>query len=738
MAQLTKLGLAPTTTPVPILGTRRLDRKSKDAYLARLRKFIQFLLLHPQFDDSLVMFYPYTPKGTVNVEDKAVAAFLLSMFGEKGKPVNDTEGNPILKFDTEGRPITNADGTTQQLTAFGGWNDPEICDGFRSALAHVHANAHEMAGEYRNVCAQCKHQYETNNKRGCTHHESNPRPSRSGNVTLSTLMNDTIAHIKDASNHKVNGACHLLPGDLRQIRSYCISSNNPHLFCIFVMLLTSIELFLRKMEFTSLHSDNFNTDMFVFTAENVFDALNIKVKGKKKRKKKKRGLATDNATTDGAPVWRYLYIWGDDACPDLDLKRHLMAYLYCIKWKGGYLFPSQDEINNPPQDGVYKTCLSEHDLYKSLEFIFTNILGRKDKLTVHTGRKTGYLFAFLRGGKWVFAMQAADHESVAVAQRYMKDAQSIVQVNACFRDPAQNLGEWRNPFCGGDETAARASRPGSQWRKALPELVQDFMHQQIGVLPTDPRRYEPFYLSQKILDWRTPDDPYLTIHATLRDFSRDRSQEIVSSVLQIETQARQQGRKNGRLEGIQLAMNTFEQKIGEMSTALRAMGLSNDQILQVTNTLPSDSTSASTGSTAASPLSPTERSLNLLTGGGPSTKRSHKSQQSDKRKEARTGEKTVEGRDGIARWSPEKKLEFLDAHADEDSGNYKDGHRHFVMRANKIAKCFRDCCNKDVATFLGKHGEPKKGKHKVDFSITKLADKNLPKCTQCHTSLTNK
>jgi hypothetical protein len=31
-------------------------------------------------------------------------------------------------------------------------------------------------------------------------------------------------------------------------------------------------------------------------------------------------------------------MWGDDSFGDVDIKRHLFAFLYAIGWKGGYLF----------------------------------------------------------------------------------------------------------------------------------------------------------------------------------------------------------------------------------------------------------------------------------------------------------------------------------------------------------------------------------------------------------------
>ena len=96
-------------------------------------------------------------------------------------------------------------------------------------------------------------------------------------------MRNTVERIHKDSVHQVKGACHLLPSHVRAIGEYCISSNDPCQFAIFVLLLLAINLFLRKLEFSSLEDDNFNVNMFVMTGEYLVEALNLKVLGKGKR-----------------------------------------------------------------------------------------------------------------------------------------------------------------------------------------------------------------------------------------------------------------------------------------------------------------------------------------------------------------------------------------------------------------------------------------------------------------------
>ena len=172
------------------------------------------------------------------------------------------------------------------MLAGGSWNDPETCDTFRSAMTVVHVNAHDQVGEYRELCLECSVNFAAKGC-GCKYHASQARPCRSGNVCLSPAFVDTVAFIKANSLHKVRGSCHMLPSEVRILGRFCIASNNLFYLAIYALLLLSIDVFLRKIEFSSLDLENFNTAMFVMTDEYIIEALNLKAKGKKKKKSKK-------------------------------------------------------------------------------------------------------------------------------------------------------------------------------------------------------------------------------------------------------------------------------------------------------------------------------------------------------------------------------------------------------------------------------------------------------------------
>lgn len=179
------------------------------------------------------------------------------------------------------------DSKGRDMTCKGGWKDPKNASPFRTALSHVHANAHGRTGDYKEFCEACSVAFRAGITGGCEFHNGDPRTTRTGNVCRSTLVNNTIEHIVKESDHQIVGAKHLLPSQVRQIRDHCIGSNDKGKFEIFTLLLVSINLFLRKLEFSSLESANFNTNMFAMKGAYCIEALSLKVRGKNKRTKER-------------------------------------------------------------------------------------------------------------------------------------------------------------------------------------------------------------------------------------------------------------------------------------------------------------------------------------------------------------------------------------------------------------------------------------------------------------------
>jgi hypothetical protein len=430
VTQLEKLGTAKATEPAHIFGDRVLNVKTKRTYISKIRKFVEFLLFrsHGAFDKSLLLFYEFTPRGIITCQAKAASYFLLAMYTPPGRFVKDVNGKEVVVTPS----AKFAAGSNGKLDGWGKWKDPGACVGFQSALGAVHVMSHGRSGPYTEKCELCAAVYPTT-KTGCAHHPTTPRPIRMGDVIKSTQFINTISHIQKDNQWKPTGATHLLPSEVRKIGQYCVHSNDPCKFMVFVLFLVAINLFLRKFEFSSLTGASFITSKHFMTGEDVVEALHLQVDGKQAR-------CRSRGVSERFSVKRSLFLWSKNDCPDLDPVRMLLAFLHIIGWKGGVLFPSFKELKNPPSDGIYKHHMTEGELYMALAPIYQKILGRTERLATHTTRKSGYLWAVLSGCHCVtLLMMAACHKCPKVATLYIQDAHGIAELNNLYGNPANRV-----------------------------------------------------------------------------------------------------------------------------------------------------------------------------------------------------------------------------------------------------------------------------------------------------------
>jgi hypothetical protein len=667
---------------IPLFGTRALDDATTvKSYLSKLRPFVQFILDVGKYDDSLLIFHPHCPKGTIAVQKEALADFMYVPFSPiHSEVVNDMRGNPIL--NAGGCPITHKHD-------YGFWHASDNLNQLCSALSHVHRNAHGFGPSYGDQCEQCYEVYKQHGVGGCVHH-SPPMYTRRGDVTMTALVRDTMIYIRNNSTHTVSGACHLLPSDVRDLRAYAVATNDIWIMEVYTLLLLSIDLFLRKSEYSSISSENFNTKLFLLTDHFVIEALNVSVKGKRTQTKERRSLRDKYAR------WRKLWIHGDNRCPDVDTKRHLLAFLYAIKWKGGCLFPSIKELKDPPADGVYKTFMREEDLINTLRSLFTTVIKRNDKLTSHSGRKTGYLWGRLRGASIEQNMQAADHKVFETAKKYMKDAEAIATIIKKVNDPKERLGEWSSCYCAnGEETGMRATAPMAKYQVDLKELVVGFIEERVGVPPRHPRCREPKFLLEAIVGWRKPLCAYSELDSHLRDISSDKTSAVLSCVHSIEAaafkRAKAQFDKEVKEEGDMMCKERLAEFEGylshQSSTADATVDKSVDDLFA----------SFMTEKGFREGIKKRETGWD-----GPDL---------PKRRKEERGQKVIEGRRSFQWMSMVDRLEFLDKVYDEDHSAYANADRQFLIRAQKAIMCYRKCCDKDFDAFMEKHGVPSKKKN---------------------------
>ena len=107
-----------------------------------------------------------------------------------------------------------------------------------------------------------------------------------------------------------------------------------------VMIMVAICLFLRFNDLDSMAVEHFIPEQFVFDPAGNVMGICLKVFGK--------------ADTD----WVTLTLWTDDECPEFCPVRLLLVYIHFSKIQGGFLFPSEVELLNPPSDGMFVKMIS--------------------------------------------------------------------------------------------------------------------------------------------------------------------------------------------------------------------------------------------------------------------------------------------------------------------------------------------------------------------------------------------
>lgn len=606
-----------------------------------------------------------------------------------------------------GEPILNAKGETMtHHKTYGQWSAQEPMNQLLSALTHVHRNGHGFGPEYSDQCADSFTVYKEKGVGGCVHHGI-PLYTRRGDVTTCALVQDTVTHLKHTSTHIVNGACHLLPSDLRDVRAYATAKNDIFYMEIYVLLLLLIDLFLRRNEYSSLAGENFNTKLFLLTDHFVIEALNVSVKGKKTQTKERR------SSNETYACWRKLWVHGDDICGDVDTKRHLLAFLYSIGWKGGYLFPTKAELAQPPVDGVYKTFIGEDALHQAVKTIFTTVIKRKDKLTSHTGRKTGYFWGRLRGASVEQNMQAANHIIFTTAKKYMKDAEALTTIIRKVNDPKERLGKWSSCYCAnGEETGMRATAPMAKYQVGLKELVVGFIEQLVGVSPLHPRCREPKHLLDGVLTYKKPRSPYNELDTHLKDVSSDKTAAVLSCVHSIEAAA------------FKRAKAAFEEKLHKEAERLCA-----DHVLEFGGYLlhKQSASNKTVGVIDVDALFTSfmeEKGMHGYKREGEDTGLP----EPKKLKEVR-GKKTVEGRQAFPKMGMVDRIEFLDKVYSDDHAEYENADRQFLIRAKIAVVCYRQCCNRSFDSFMAKYGQPTRRKTSQPALIFQL--KEIKGCETC-------
>lgn len=381
-------------------------------------------------------------KGKLDSRGKIVPCKLV---GADGHPIKDIEGNYVYCDQR--------------------WNAPKVVKQFGSAVAALH-KAKGHIGEYQVPCDDCcvidRSGDEHGNRFGCKMHRGNPLLVARGLPNSSeTIINAIKQTLKDGERYVESGDTPLTAFELLKVRQRLLSTNDPQDFQLCVLILISVRLFLRSSEAsgdktivkkkpdgtettevvpTGIEMSAFMEDLAIIGCDGSVERLAIKIKGK-----------TDQQM-------EILFLYCDEVNPALCPILHLLAYVHYFKIKAGHLFPSLEELKEPPANGNYVTYIKYQDLQKRMQDLFKSVTGRDGPFGTHTIRKTAYLLAMWgfssndpgpnQGMNFPLIMSSARHSDAGSALRYCQDALALKET--AIRnglDVARVVSPWRAVKC---------------------------------------------------------------------------------------------------------------------------------------------------------------------------------------------------------------------------------------------------------------------------------------------------
>ena len=195
----------------------------------------------------------------------------------------------------------------------------------------------------------------------------------------------------------------LYPREVRELRTFLLSQDNPICIMMWLMILTGIKLFFRVSELVKMKVEDlehsyspkgkeydmpargFNTLTRCQVVHENYDVRTIVVEVHGKR--------------DIRPV--RLAILCDYDCPEFDLLVHILWYMKLFNIQSGYIFPTPDVLIAQWKSGCVEPLnATDHIKYATVLMIIKRLITKVCKrdiflftVATHILRKTAYLFA---------------------------------------------------------------------------------------------------------------------------------------------------------------------------------------------------------------------------------------------------------------------------------------------------------------------------------------------------------
>ena len=346
------------------------------------RDLWRFFALTGEYESMLLLLFPNETEESKKcpaMRLKACMNFLRWKRNPKGTVLregNTDTSDEVINVLTESAMLSEANtyGANKTLDTAG------------SAIYNVHVT-HDHGGSYVEACAACITVREEALANGdavtpCTQHKNNSRQGtwyRHGNPTRHNDWKQNKSTLMDP-NYEPNGCKYLDPADVRDLIDSLLAMNTIAGLKMIVMILVSIKIFLRADETVTIKSESFLPSLFL-RINGFIHAIGLGISGK----------------SDQGKIL-YFNLWRDMDYPELCPLIHLLVYVYKAGIKGGFLFPSDNDLHNhQPTDGIYISGETYKQFLEAFKRLADTVLeqtteGEGFRTSLHVFRKSAYCF----------------------------------------------------------------------------------------------------------------------------------------------------------------------------------------------------------------------------------------------------------------------------------------------------------------------------------------------------------
>lgn len=480
---ITDSNLNTTAPKVRIVGTTKDDdgtdgatNSTVERYESIWKGFRSFCFLVGDYGSAMLPSRDVCPANPFPV-DRLTAEMYLDFRCKKQMP---------LRHPTTHEPVLDVDKVP--IITIGDWGGESSVGLFRSAISKLHKHYETTKGEYAEPCNECKKIpiERICSGEGCRDHPGRPHYWRRGNPMLDAKFSEKVKKTETyvVNNNIARHTFAFLPGQLRSIRDFLLSTNDLFNLMLWTIIITGVKLFQRIDEVIVMEVDHFKTEYFVVKVDSV-EGLVVEINGKREK----------------TPL--QFAMWHDKECPEFSAPVAILIWIAASGIQSGPLFPTKDELKT--RKPSYTTQISYSTCLTCIKNLCTGVLklkivGRDDPriFGTHILRKTAFLFAYWgivssTGNETVSKFDeaaillSARHSDISSTATYLGDSSTLKALldRISPNDPRHHVGKWESIHISTLDTFASINIESSKYTKALPELANWYVFTILNVNPSD-------------------------------------------------------------------------------------------------------------------------------------------------------------------------------------------------------------------------------------------------------------